>query len=840
MHSPAVGKNVGGYLYIHIDVVDNLPKEMGDALAHALQFVRDKTYNALKIKEDLTRITFLNYPDFFTEGFPELKSSWLVELATGEVKYRDYSRSLNPPILHRKETLIHESHKQFKEFAQLTKSAEEIQLFENSHLIGFKRGWLDRVRSKGYEVSGNALVPLANSVGTADPADIEGVGIQRHLTAMTRYGFSAPIQALARFGFLDGSKTLFDYGCGKGDDIRGLIDNDITAYGWDPYFKKDAPKQEADIVNLGFVINVIESRKERDDALIDAFSFANELLVVSAMIGGLSEGQHTNFSDGVVTSRNTFQKYYRQDELKNYLESILMQVAIPVSPGVFFVFKNDERAQNFSMERLRNRRRRLAHGSANRIRGSNRKSVVDRVFEENQEAVEAIWSHWVELGREPDKSELPSKALELNVRSMKPIMARLLSKIENSEAILEEARIARIEDLKVYFAMLQFSGRQKFRSLDPSLKRDIKIFFDDYETAFSSGKSLLFSISNIDSLLKASREASDEGLGFLDDDAFFFHSTVVDRLPSVLRAYVHCGLNLYGDLSAVDLVKIHLGSSKLSLMSYEDFETSPLPKLKQRIKLNLRTTDIDVFNYGGEFPAQYLYGKSKYINEEYPNYSEQIAFEEQLETYGLLNFDGFGPSIEVFEDSLRDCRLQIEDFKLVALRETPNLDDSCGEYFTFRDFIECGDTQARTRIKNLPQAPGSYNAYHALATNLIDPIVDYFGPIKLTYGFCSQELGKEIKGRVAPKLDQHAAYEKNRKGNYICDRLGAAVDFLVEDEDMLGVVEWIVNNLTFDRIYFYGSGRPIHVSYSATPTREVYELVSTKSGARVPRKLRFN
>jgi hypothetical protein len=73
---------------------------------------------------------------------------------------------------------------------------------------------------------------------------------------------------------------------------------------------------------------------------------------------------------------------------------------------------------------------------------------------------------------------------------------------------------------------------------------------------------------------------------------------------------------------------------------------------------------------------------------------------------------------------------------------------------------------------------------YELATHILDPVIDYFGMIRLTYGFCSHELGKHIKHRVAPKLDQHAAHERNSKGNLICPRLGAAIDFIVEDENM--------------------------------------------------------
>ena len=105
---------------------------------------------------------------------------------------------------------------------------------------------------------------------------------------------------------------------------------------------------------------------------------------------------------------------------------------------------------------------------------------------------------------------------------------------------------------------------------------------------------------------------------------------------------------------------------------------------------------------------------------------------------------------------------------------------------------------------------------NTLAANVLDPVIEYYGSIRLTYGFCSNSLRKHIKARVAPKLDQHSACELNSRGQLVCPRRGAAVDFIVEDEDMSGVVKWISDNLSFDRIYYYGPDRPIHVSFSET------------------------
>ena len=122
-----------------------------------------------------------------------------------------------------------------------------------------------------------------------------------------------------------------------------------------------------------------------------------------------------------------------------------------------------------------------------------------------------------------------------------------------------------------------------------------------------------------------------------------------------------------------------------------------------------------------------------------------------------------------------------------------------------------------------------------LAVNILDPVIDYFGMIELTYGFCSRELAKHIPKNIAPKLDQHAAYELNTRGNLICPRLGAAVDFIVQDENMREVADWIVENTAFDRLYFYGEDKPLHVSYSETPKSEMVEMRVSEKGKRIPR-----
>jgi hypothetical protein len=168
----------------------------------------------------------------------------------------------------------------------------------------------------------------------------------------------------------------------------------------------------------------------------------------------------------------------------------------------------------------------------------------------------------------------------------------------------------------------------------------------------------------------------------------------------------------------------------------------------------------------------------------------------------------------------------------------PQLDDPCGVNLRFRDLIECGETQSEYRIANLPKEPASYAALVQLAQCVLDPTWKQFGPIRLTYGFCSLELLNKIASRVAPKLDQHSSHERRPNGRYICERLGAACDFLIPGRDMRDVANWIYYNTPVDRVYFYGNDRPVHVSYSENRAHQFVAFTVTDDGKRVPKVVR--
>ena len=54
---------------------------------------------------------------------------------------------------------------------------------------------------------------------------------------------------------------------------------------------------------------------------------------------------------------------------------------------------------------------------------------------------------------------------------------------------------------------------------------------------------------------------------------------------------------------------------------------------------------------------------------------------------------------------------------------------------------------------------------------------------------------------------------------------------------MMDVINWVRNNLEFDKIYFYGESKPIHISYNKGINKnEIYEL-KEKNKKLIPRKI---
>ena len=175
-----------------------------------------------------------------------------------------------------------------------------------------------------------------------------------------------------------------------------------------------------------------------------------------------------------------------------------------------------------------------------------------------------------------------------------------------------------------------------------------------------------------------------------------------------------------------------------------------------------------------------------------------------------------------------------------------DLDEPCGEHFRYRDLVACGETWSRLTacrndgqpFDNVPREPATFAAMRTLCAVLLDPVVEQFGRVELTYAFASAHLVRNIPGRIHPPGDQHAGHELRRTGQPVCPRLGFAVDFVVPGVDSREVLRWVVEHTAFDRLYFHEPDRPLHVSVGPDESRQVVHMQRGPSGRRVPRVMR--
>ncbi|WP_052748958.1 DNA phosphorothioation-associated putative methyltransferase [Arsukibacterium ikkense] len=590
-----VGKKLPDAIYLHKDAFSALPPiltKFVQVVATALK-VPDGDWNVVKLFKADFRLSLLHYPDFYSDAYPALKQSVSVDLAKLQHRVTRYDDHDNPPILHRKEHFILPDHPDYDSFCMITQEGEAAGLYDNPRMIGFKASWLRLIAKHGYELVDGRLFRSSAVHSAADEQSID-----RHKTALVRHELSAPMKTLVKHGFLQGDYSIFDYGCGRGDDLRELEAHGLDVLGWDPNYRPDADKISSDIVNIGFVINVIEDKDERLDALLGSWELTQKLLVVSAMLANDSYiAQFQPYKDGVITSRNTFQKYYNQSELKEFIETTLDENAIAIGPGIFYVFRDKNLEQQFQQSRQK-RHYEWRHLTAPEPVSETQARLL---FTQHEALFEAFWKCCLDLGRMPAEDEFTDYQQLTEVAGSPKKAMRLVSKWYNRDE-LEQAAEMRREDLLVYFALAQFQKHKGYAKQPEGLKRDIKALFGSYNVALTEAKELLFSIAKADIIENACIAIANKVKGKLIYENELPHSLIIEKgylndLPAILRVYVGSALQLYGDVDDVNEIKVHITSGKVSLMIYENTKKQDTPTLSKRVKINMLNQIVSIYDY---------------------------------------------------------------------------------------------------------------------------------------------------------------------------------------------------------------------------------------------------
>lgn len=158
MKSSLAGKATPSALYVHRDALGEIPAllRVYEGCARVLVGTVEEA-NIIKLGRDAGRVSYLSYPTFDHDPHPSLHSSLMVDIQGLTLKYRDYSRSSNPPILHRKEQFLATGDSRSAAFRELTIDEETHGLYERTDLIGTRSGWEAELARLNLQIADNQV-----------------------------------------------------------------------------------------------------------------------------------------------------------------------------------------------------------------------------------------------------------------------------------------------------------------------------------------------------------------------------------------------------------------------------------------------------------------------------------------------------------------------------------------------------------------------------------------------------------------------------------------------------------------------------------------------------------
>ena len=397
----------------------------------------------------------------------------------------------------------------------------------------------------------------------------------------------------------------------------------VPVSGWDPAYFPDEERTPADVVNLGYVVNVIEDLEERAVALCAAWELAQKLLIVSARLEWEAQNVAGDFQgDGIVTSKRTFQKFYAQDELRDWIQATTGRSCVAAAPGVFYVFRETSDEQAFTANRLTQPRR------VPTVR------LSEEDFKRHQDLLQPLMEFISRRGRLPIDLELDvaPQIREHLRRHAESVLVRFaaLPGLEQWEAIRHE-HVATTCSFTSPWPHLENAPR--LGQLPDALRYDIRAFFGTYKAARAEADALLFSAGDQDAI---SRTCGQAPVGKILPDALYAHHTALPHLPPLLRVYEGCGRQLAGSVDDLTLVKLSRQRPQVSYLLYPDFDRLGHPALTEAFIADLSRLALYHRDYRRSENPPVLHRKELLLSADHPLRQQCAQLTKREEDLGLL------------------------------------------------------------------------------------------------------------------------------------------------------------------------------------------------------------
>lgn len=469
----------------------------------------------------------------------------------------------------------------------------------------------------------------------------------RRLTAISRASLSVPArQAVVDRQVLPG-RSVLDYGCGRGGDVRALQQLGCQAVGWDPFYQADTRLDRAEVVLLTYVLNVIEDPQERSKTLNEAWGLAETVLVASARLTWeKSKLRGEAFGDGLLTRRQTFQHLFGASELRAYVEEVTGARTVSAAPGIVYAFKDDRARLSYLARRI----------------------VPDAEWlasEDKTSAIAAIVDYVERRARLPHMEEVPQSMAALLGRLRPNEVRRLVRDSADSSKIEEGVKRTTLDTL-LFLAVELFNGRGPFGSLPLSVQLDVRAFFSSYKEACKRADRLLLKLRD-DAYVRGAMYAS--AVGKLTQTALYVHQRALDRMPTVLRLYEHCASIAAGRPQEWTLVKLCHQGRAVGWLDYPDFDTDPHPKILTSYHVEMKALETSHTSYADSENRPLLHRKHEFLPPDDPDvdkYKRLTASEVRAGLYERPHLIG---TEEGWERELIRCGRDLRGHRLV--RRTP-------------------------------------------------------------------------------------------------------------------------------------------------------------------------
>lgn len=473
--------------------------------------------------------------------------------------------------------------------------------------------------------------------------------VARHRTALRRHQFSRPVAIALREGLLSPERSFFDYGCGHGDDIRRLSEDGFRASGWDPVHRPNASLERADVVNCGYVINVIEDPAERQEVVRRAWSLTGSVMVIAARttIEDVAV-RGEQWRDGCYTSRQTFQKVFTQSELRAWIDSTLGVESIAAAPGVFVLFRDVGQGHDFVARRTR--RRRAAPG----VR------LSDQLFETHREALQPLVQFVSDRGRLPRDFEVAKFQSVVDAFGSVRRGFAVVRRVTGPDGWNQRRGEAQ-EDLLIHLALTKLRGTSRFSDLPPAMQCDVRDFFGSFKAGQGAAERALFELSDQEEINRACRRSK---VGKLTPNGLYVHVSGLGELEASLRLYEACARSLVGEIEDANIVKLHRWKPKLSYLSYPTFDTVAHPELHVATIVSLRKLAVSFFDFSSRSNPPILHRKEDFLLSDDPRRPRFERLTRQEERAGLFDQpesigtkDGWEKALDTYGVRVRGHRL---------------------------------------------------------------------------------------------------------------------------------------------------------------------------------------